>query len=233
MGTLKKIIFFIIANAFVVGFFFFAPEYPVFSIAALVLGVTNLLCILLVKAWPDRDISEIDTNVSGKAVKTSIRILRYAASSLAIISFITTAEGLQAFVFTGTGGEWQSYLASFAVQSILMVFNFLFFHLYIRINRLDGFPQFFKRILTYLMVLLLLVALTISSTFSFVFIANNTHEVTASAAEQTVYIGGMSAGFTLKTEGAQIIGLSEVITDSGVSSPAAMAMMFVQFSTLH
>lgn len=54
-------------------------------------------------------------------------------------------------------------------------------------------------------------------------ISNNTYEVTASAAEQTVYVGGMSAGFTLKTEGAQVIGLSEVITESGVASPAATA----------
>lgn len=55
------------------------------------------------------------------------------------------------------------------------------------------------------------------------FIANNTYTIRASAAEQTVYVGGMSAGFTLKTEGAQVIGLSEVLTDAGFISPAANA----------
>lgn len=55
------------------------------------------------------------------------------------------------------------------------------------------------------------------------FIANNTYTVTVAAAEQKVYVGGMSAGFTLKTEGAQVIGLSEVITANGACSPAATA----------
>jgi len=60
-------------------------------------------------------------------------------------------------------------------------------------------------------------------TISCALITNNTYKVTVSAAEQTVCIGGMPAGFTLKTEGAQVIGLSEVITELGVSSPAATA----------
>jgi hypothetical protein len=126
----------------------------------------------LFKAWTDRNISQIETNVGDKEVTTSIRLLRYAASALAFISFITTAEGLCEFVFTEV---WQAYLASFAVQSILLIFNFLFFHFYIRINNLDEFPLFFKRVLTYFIVFLFTIALIISSTFSFVFIANNTY----------------------------------------------------------
>ena len=47
--------------------------------------------------------------------------------------------------------------------------------------------------------------------------------ITAKAAENVVYVGGMSAGFTLKTGGAQIIGLCEVITENGVVSPALKA----------
>ncbi len=41
--------------------------------------------------------------------------------------------------------------------------------------------------------------------------------------EKFVYIGGMSAGFTLKTGGAQIIGISEVFTENGSQSPAGKA----------
>jgi stage IV sporulation protein B len=52
-------------------------------------------------------------------------------------------------------------------------------------------------------------------------LAGKAYTVSASAANNEVYIGGMSAGFTLKTGGAQIIGLSEVITENGVKTPAA------------
>ena len=41
--------------------------------------------------------------------------------------------------------------------------------------------------------------------------------------DKTVYVGGMSAGFTLKTGGSQIIGLSEILTENGAFSPAAKA----------
>lgn len=173
MRTWKKIVLLIVSNAFVVGFFFIAPKYPFPSIAVLLLLITNFLCYSLFKARTDRDICQIESNVGDKEVTTSIRLLRYAASALAFISFITTAEGLHEFVFIEE--VWQAYLASFAVQSILLVFNFLFFHFYIRINRLERFPLFFKRVLTYFIVFLFTVALIISSTFSFVFIANNTY----------------------------------------------------------
>lgn len=56
----------------------------------------------------------------------------------------------------------------------------------------------------------------LSATFLFC----NTPTVTGVAEETNVYIGGMSAGFTLKTGGTQIIGMCEVISENGVSSPA-------------
>lgn len=49
-------------------------------------------------------------------------------------------------------------------------------------------------------------------------------EISASAAQKTiVYVGGMSAGFTLKTEGAQVVGLCEVLSEKHVKSPALEA----------
>ena len=53
------------------------------------------------------------------------------------------------------------------------------------------------------------------------FVCSGVRFISANADENLVYVGGMSAGFTLKTDGAQIIGLSEVITESGVIAPAA------------
>lgn len=48
-------------------------------------------------------------------------------------------------------------------------------------------------------------------------------EASASVAEKSVYVGGMSAGFTLKTGMAQVIGTCEVVTEHGFVSPAAKA----------
>ncbi len=45
----------------------------------------------------------------------------------------------------------------------------------------------------------------------------------AAEEEKIVYVGGMSAGFTLKTGGAQIIGISEVFTEDGSQAPAQKA----------
>lgn len=43
------------------------------------------------------------------------------------------------------------------------------------------------------------------------------------ASSNAVYVGGMSAGFTLKSDGAQIVGMCEVVTESGMISPAVRA----------
>ncbi len=43
------------------------------------------------------------------------------------------------------------------------------------------------------------------------------------AATNIVYVGGMSAGFTLKFDGAQIVGMCEVVTENGLTSPAVRA----------
>ncbi len=66
--------------------------------------------------------------------------------------------------------------------------------------------------------------LVIGATLSLAF-AFGGQNVSAKAAEdeKTVYVGGMSAGFTLKTGGAQIIGMSEVLTETGNCSPALKA----------
>lgn len=173
-GKASIIGMFLLANAFVIAFFLIAPNYPLIAIGLLLLIITNFLCYGLVKVRFDRDISRIEANVGDNEVATSVRLLRYAAAGLAFISFLTTAGGLHEFVFTDQ--LWQAYLASFAVQSILLIFNFLFLHFCVRINSLEKFPKFFKRVLIYASIGLFLGALTISSTFSFVFIANNTYK---------------------------------------------------------
>jgi stage IV sporulation protein B len=63
----------------------------------------------------------------------------------------------------------------------------------------------------------------VGALLSFAFAAGGYETVTASAQEQGVYVGGMSAGFTLKSGNPQIIGISEVLTEKGACSPAATA----------
>ncbi len=47
--------------------------------------------------------------------------------------------------------------------------------------------------------------------------------ISASADSPIVYIGGMAAGFTLKSGGVQVVGLCEVMTENGVRAPATKA----------
>jgi len=66
---------------------------------------------------------------------------------------------------------------------------------------------------------------SLSFAFAVVGIFDGKTDLISAAAkeEKIVYIGGMSAGFTLKTGGAQIIGLSEVRTENGTKFPASEA----------
>ncbi len=61
----------------------------------------------------------------------------------------------------------------------------------------------------------------LGSILSFSFAIYGRHDgVTAVAESPTVYIGGMSAGFTLKSGKIQVVGLCEVLTEQDVKSPA-------------
>ncbi|MGN1062644.1 MAG: SpoIVB peptidase [Candidatus Scatosoma sp.] len=53
--------------------------------------------------------------------------------------------------------------------------------------------------------------------------AHGCAQIEAKAAEREFYVGGMPAGFTLGVGGAQVIGLSQVMCDTGSYSPAAKA----------
>lgn len=52
--------------------------------------------------------------------REGIQIIKVAAFCFAIISWLATAQGLHQYVFSY---EWQAYLVSFGIQSILFVFN--------------------------------------------------------------------------------------------------------------
>ncbi|MBE5751406.1 MAG: SpoIVB peptidase [Clostridiales bacterium] len=62
-----------------------------------------------------------------------------------------------------------------------------------------------------------------SLSFSFAFCNIHVDTNVASADAALVYVGGMSAGFTLRSGSPQIVGLCEIMTENGVSSPALKA----------
>ncbi len=63
----------------------------------------------------------------------------------------------------------------------------------------------------------------LGASLSLAFALNGQRVAVKADEEKLVYVGGMSAGFTLKTEGAQIIGISEILTKNGSFSPAMKA----------
>lgn len=156
--SIKGILLFVLLNGLIIIAFFYAPQKPVIFISILFLLLFNYVFFLLFSAKADNDLTKIETKVNTKEVSNAVHILRYAACALSFISFITTAEGLHKFVFTQV---WQAYLASFAVQSILLIFNFLFFHFYVKINSIKQFPQFLKRLVTFFVVLLFTLSLVV------------------------------------------------------------------------
>ena len=62
-----------------------------------------------------------------------------------------------------------------------------------------------------------------SLSFAFTIFSKENISVSASECGRMVYVGGMAAGFTLKTGSAQIIGTCDVISEDGVCSPASVA----------
>ena len=63
----------------------------------------------------------------------------------------------------------------------------------------------------------------LGASLSICFAFGGSKYITAKAEENFVYVGGLSAGFTLKANGAQVIGRCEVVSRDGVNSPAAEA----------
>lgn len=132
-----------------------------------------------------------------KELEGSQKLLRYATAILAFLSFLTTAEGMQSFVFNE---GWMSYLGSFAVQGILVVFSLLLCRFYVHVAQLD-WPKYIRKIVNGLLVIFFCLALIVSSTFSFSFIANNAYEGNwLSDSEMIIQTHLMDSAYDLRRE---------------------------------
>lgn len=87
---------------------------------------------------------------------------------------MTTAKGLQSFVFS-ENEAWMAYLASFAVQAILVCFSLTFCHIYSAIRSITTLSDRGKTLATGALTLFLAASFVVSSSFSFSYIANNAY----------------------------------------------------------
>jgi len=166
----KKYIPFVIFICFA-AYIFFAIKVNI--LIAISLPVLILLSYFVYRIYISKEVKhaeDISIDVSTVQVDNSIKVLRYAVASLSVISWITTAEGLRMFVFQV---YWQAFVTSFAVQSILLIFNLMFINFYFKIKKIPGFTERFKYLLTYLMAIFYIITLSVSTSFSYVYIANS------------------------------------------------------------
>ena len=156
---------------------------PLVGCATVLLLLLTLFVGSFMKAYTERHNNSqpnngnsfrIEQTLTKDELKRSQLLLRYATAILAFLSLLTTAEGLQGFVFDSDKG-WMAYLGSFAVQGILVVFSLMLCRFFVFVNQLK-WPGYIKTLANGILVIFFCVALIVSSTFSFSYIANNAYQ---------------------------------------------------------
>ncbi len=123
----------------------------------------DTLNVLISKDDKKRDVLDLES---------SNHMLRYATAILSFLSLLTTGQGMKDFVFDK---EWLAYLASFAVQAILVVFSMLLCRLYIVILGEKRWPMWGRRLAVSVLTIFFGASLMVSSVFSFSYISNNAY----------------------------------------------------------
>lgn len=103
-------------------------------------------------------------------IKNGIKVLKISVASMSVLSWLTTAGGLQAFVFPGE--NLKALLASFAIQAILLVISLMYCQLYMWTKSIGWASKKFGKIILYAVTALLVVSMIWSSLFSYVFLAD-------------------------------------------------------------
>lgn len=105
-----------------------------------------------------------------KELENGIKILKISVASMAVLSWLTTAGGLQEFVFPRE--NLKALLASFAIQAILLVISLMYCQLYMWTKSTNWGSKRFGKIILYSVTALLVVSMIWSSLFSYVFLAD-------------------------------------------------------------
>ena len=148
---------------------------PVIGFCVLAVSLIDLIIYRILSGSKEKkSLYDLRKILPQKDLEQSKKLLRYATAALSFISLLTTANGLETFVFA-KNQKWLAYLASFAVQSILVVFSLLLCHIYYSINEVKTFSERGKRFFLMALTSFFAVAFLVSSSFSFVYIANNAY----------------------------------------------------------
>lgn len=146
--------------------------------AAVELSVATILFIIVLGVFKSSLLSDqkkkieallMDRNILDNAKKT----LTSGAAMLSVISCYTTACGMHDVVF----GGWLAYPASIAVQVTLAFLSFFLLRFVLSVRNLN-WPRIAEKVVSYVLILVAAGYLTISSLFSYSFIATKAYERT-------------------------------------------------------
>lgn len=160
--------------------------------AAVELSVATILFVIVLGVFKSSLLSDqkkkieallMDRNILDNAKKT----LTSGAAMLSVISCYTTACGMHDVVF----GGWLAYPASIAVQVTLAFLSFFLLRFVLSVRNLN-WPRIAEKVVSYVLILVAAGYLTISSLFSYSFIATKAYERTKNenneAIAQTYFI---------------------------------------------
>lgn len=96
-----------------------------------------------------------------------IRMLRYAAAALSVVSFLTTLNGINGII---TDNAWVAGLISFGIQAIILVIGLWFIPALKTIGE-QKFNIWLRGIVIFFMIVLYICSITFSSLFSYVYMS--------------------------------------------------------------
>ena len=111
-------------------------------------------------------------NLKGDLDNNIVKMMRYAAAALSVVSFMTTLNGMSGIV---TNSIWISTLISFGIQAIILVMGLWFIPALKTIGTSSSIDIFAIKIVQVLMIALYICAIAFSSFFSYVYISNSAY----------------------------------------------------------
>lgn len=151
------------------------------SLNLLVAAIILMTVVVFIALWSVLCVIDMSDNgrtiksleLDQSTLKSSKKSLTNGAAILSVISCYTTANGMKDVVF----GGWLAYPASIAVQVTLAFLSFFLIRFILAVRTLN-WPKVVERIVSYVLVLVAIGYLIMSSLFSYSFIVTNAYEKT-------------------------------------------------------
>lgn len=151
------------------------------SLNLLVAAIILMTVVVFIALWSVLCVIDMSDNgrtiksleLDQSTLKSSKKSLTNGAAILSVISCYTTANGMKDVVF----GGWIAYPASIAVQVTLAFLSFFLLRFILAVRTLN-WPKVVERIVSYVLVLVAIGYLIMSSLFSYSFIVTNAYEKT-------------------------------------------------------